>query len=167
MHFVAVGGGKDDALFPDVKRAAVAAIQLFVRIFLAQFEEQGREVTRVAAGGLQIADCLFVGVLVEALVPINFQRRHIAARRNVPADAAARRVTLVAAAPGIFHFDAARMFYFEGPVNAVEHMATHVADRAVAEVVPAVPFMRMKVRVIIAVRRRTNPRIPMQTGGHG
>ena len=46
-------------------------------------------------------------------------------------------------------------------------MATHVANRTVAEVVPAMPFMRMKVRVIIAVRRRTNPRIPIQTGGDG
>src|SRR5438067_2050243 len=43
-------------------------------------------------------------------------------------------------------------------------MATHVADRPISKIVPAMPFMRMNVVMKIAIRRRTDPFIPMQSG---
>ena len=39
------------------------------------------------------------------------------------------------------------MIDFESPKNAVEDMATHVADGAVAEIVPTVPRVRVKIVV--------------------
>src|ERR1700724_2001585 len=57
------------------------------------------------------------------------------------------------------------MFNFQRPKNAVEHMTAHVPERTVAEIIPTVPFMRMQVSVELAVRRRTDPFVPMHAFG--
>src|SRR5262249_10589499 len=92
---------------------------------------------------------------------------HITARGNVPTDATAKGVPLIAAAAELFDFDAGRVPAFERPENPIEYMTAHVADRAVAEVVPAMPFVRMDVIVKVAIRRRTDPFIPVQSSGYG
>ena len=63
--------------------------------------------------------------------------------------------------------DADGMLHFERPIDTVENVAAHVADGAIAEIVPAMPGMRMQIRVVVAVGRRANPLLPVQPCGHG
>src|SRR5665811_918798 len=56
-------------------------------------------------------------------------------------------------------------FYFERPEHAVEHVTTHVSDGTIAEVIPAVPFVRMDVGVKIAIGRGSDPVVPMHALG--
>src|SRR5262245_11300250 len=58
------------------------------------------------------------------------------------------------------------MFAFERPEDAVEDVAAHIADGTVAKIVPAMPLVRMKILVVVAVGRRADPFVPMQAGGH-
>jgi len=75
--------------------------------------------------------------------------------------------TLVGAAANIFGLDARGVLHLERPEHPVQHMATHVADGTIAEIIPAVPFVRVQVGMVIPIRRRANPRIPMQPLRHG
>src|SRR5207245_672054 len=142
VHAIAVSAGVDDALVADIKCAAVLAVQFLVGILFPQFQQQRRQVARVTAGGVKSAGGIGGGGLVQALVPINLQWRHVAAGGNVPANAAANGVTLVAAAANVLGFHARGMINLERPIHAVQHVAAHVADGAVAEIIPAVPLMR-------------------------
>jgi hypothetical protein len=166
VHVAAVGVRVNDAFLSDVKGAAVAIVQLFLRILFSQLQQKRREIARVAANGMKLSGGTGRGSGVEALVPIDLHRPHALARRYVPANAAAQGIALVAAAPVEFHFDAGGVPDLECPENAVQNMAGHVADGAVAEIVPAVPLVRMQVGVVVAIRRGANPIVPMQSGGH-
>ena len=67
----------------------------------------------------------------------------------------------------MFGLDAGRVFALERPEHAVEDVAAHVADGAVAEIIPAVPLVRMQVVVEVTVRRRADPFVPVQAGRNG
>src|SRR5258708_2238669 len=54
------------------------------------------------------------------------------------------------------------MFDLEGPEDAVQDVAGHVAERAVAEVIPAVPLVRVQVAMVFSKRRRADPIIPVE-----
>src|SRR5207249_1988801 len=105
-----------------------------------------------------------LGALLESFVPKSLQGGHITTSRNVPADSAAHGITFVASAPHLLHFNAGGMFDLERPENSVQDVAAHIAQRAIAEVVPAVPFVRVQVGVVFAERGGADPFIPVQAG---
>src|SRR5690349_13742768 len=98
---------------------------------------------------------------LQPLIPISLERRHVPARRNIKPQLAPKWIPLIAAADDFLRFNAARMLNFQRPENPVQHMAAHIAERAVPKIIPAVPLMRMQVRVKVAIRRWANPIIPM------
>src|SRR6266853_6291394 len=62
------------------------------------------------------------------------------------------------------------MFQLERPENAIKHMAAHIAQRTVAEVIPAMPFVRVEIGMEIAIGSGPEPFLPMKTfrdGQHG
>ena len=162
MHFFPITAGVDDPLFADVEGAV--RIELFLRILLEQLANQRRHIPRIAFGRFEHAVGVARGILFQPFVPIDFCRRHLAASGEVPADPAASRVTLFAAAAHFFDFDAGGMPQFERPVDAIQDVAAHVADGAIAEIVPAMPFVRLQIVVIIPVRSRADPFLPMKPG---
>jgi len=104
--------------------------------------------------------------LREAVVPVERERRQPAARQELPADTAAHRPIVVAAAVGLFQFDRRRVRELERPIGVVDDVAAHVADRPVAEVAPRMPVMRMQAVVIVAIGRGTQPRLPVEPLRH-
>src|SRR2546427_5591667 len=97
---------------------------------------------------------------------MHFEGGHVGARGNIETDSAAYRITLIAAAANFLGLDAGWMFDFERPVNAVQDVAAHIAERAVAEIVPTMPFVWMKILMEFAIGSRANPFVPMQTFRH-
>src|SRR5438876_7704980 len=55
------------------------------------------------------------------------------------------------------------MIDLERPINAIKDVATHVAKRTIAEVVPTVPLVGMNIRMKVAIRCRPNPFIPVES----
>ena len=58
------------------------------------------------------------------------------------------------------------MIDLQRPVGPVHDVAGQVAQRAVAEIVPAVPFVRMEIGMEVAVRGRADPLVPVHARGH-
>ena len=143
MHFAAIGAGIEDALLPNVKRPTVGPVHFFVGILLLQFQQERREVSALALGGFGVVGRIALGVLLEAFIPVGFHRRHVPARGNVPANAAAGGIHLIAPAADFLGFDAGWVLDLERPKHAVQHVAAHVANRTVAEVIPIVPIVRV------------------------
>src|ERR1043166_1508095 len=111
---------------------------------------------------MKVALRAFLGPLLEALIPIDLERRQISSGGDIESKPATQRVAFVAAAADVLRFDARRMLNLEGPKNSVQHMAAHVAQRTVAKIVPPMPFMWVQVLVEIPIRRRADPLVPMQ-----
>src|SRR5436189_1798364 len=109
MKLIAVGRGIKDALFADVQGAAVGFVNLLVRILFKQLAQQRWEVPVVAARGAEFSRRAFCGPLLEALIPINLEGRHIRSGRNVVPYPAPHRIPLITAAADFLRFDAGWM----------------------------------------------------------
>jgi len=102
----------------------------------------------------------------EAVIPVHLDGGHARARRELPADARADRPAFGVFAMKLLHLDRRGAAQLQRPVGMVHDVAAHVAQRAVAEITPRVPGVRMQTRVIVAERRGSDPRVPRQPLRH-
>jgi hypothetical protein len=114
---------------------------------------------------MQPTESIFPRTFPEPFIPIGLERRHITSRRDIETEPASERPTLIAPSNDFFCFDTGGMFDFECPINSVQHVATHISQGTIAEIMPTMPFVRVQVGVKVSIGRRTNPLVPMQTSG--
>ena len=157
---VAVVARHHDPLLAHEHRAAIGQL---AAVFLFDLADDGRTVM-LADRIVLIELCQGFDRAFETVVPMDLDGRHVAARRKVPTDDVGKGEPLVAAANLFEHLDAGRAAELQGHEGAVEIMTAPIADRAVAELPPTAPQLRMQFGVIGAVGRRANPLIPMQAG---
>src|SRR5262249_42036701 len=101
-----------------------------------------------------------------AVVPREFDRRHITPRREVEVNERSHRVCFVVTIRRA-GFDAGWRFEFEDSEEGVKTVATHIAKSAAAEISPAAP-RKGKIDVIVrTLGRWTQPEIPVEPFGNG
>src|SRR5689334_7798666 len=110
---------------------------------------------------MKASGCTVFRPFSQSFIPVSLERWHLAAGRNIEAQLGAERITFVAPAADFFRFDAGGMLDFQRPKDTVEYVTTHVPQGAIPKIIPAMPFVRMKIGVVIAERRRPNPTVPM------
>src|SRR5262249_51643420 len=114
------------------------------------------------AGLLQL---LRMGRRQAAVVPGQFHRWHIAPRREVIVDDGSLRIGLGIALRRTGRY-ARRRAQIQHAGDGVETVASHVALRAAAEVVPAAPDERQVGAMERTLRRGTEPQVPVHAFGN-
>src|SRR5215469_4645993 len=100
-----------------------------------------------------------------AIIPAEFDRRHIAARREVVAHNGSERVGFRVAI-GRAGFDPRGRFQLENAENGVEAVGPHIAESATTKVNPAAPYEGQVSVIEGTFRSRPQPQVPIQTFRH-
>ena len=148
------------ALLAEEKRADVAEAHV---VFLLVVEDDGREVHPFALGVVVLYVLVDRHVVLDAVHPVERHGVHARTRRKFIRDRLARRPGLRADIAHVLHRHRGRrrVHQVERPERRVQHVVTHVAERAVAEAADVVPALAKIGPTIGTHLGRPHPQIPV------